>query len=121
MPEVEKFLLDIAKKIKLKKEKHNSLSLSTAEAISNSIVHGNKLDINKKVLITVEVNDHEMKIIFKDEGKGFDPQDIPDPTSAENVLKDSGRGIHIMKSFISDLQYNFNPDGTETILIIKLD
>ena len=45
----------------------------------------------------------------------------PDPTDPENILKDSGRGIHIMKSFIDELTYNFTPSGTETILVIKLD
>lgn len=121
MPEVEKFLLNIADEINLNKEKHNSLALSAAEAVSNSIVHGNKLDFNKKVYINVYVTDKEMKIIFKDEGEGFEPNNVPNPTEPENILKDSGRGIHIMKSFIDDLKYNFTPSGTETILVIKLD
>ena len=120
MPEVEKFLIGIAKENNLKEEKHNSLTLSASEAISNSIVHGNKLDETKKVYIKVIVNDDEMKIIFKDEGTGFNPDNVQDPTDPENILKDSGRGIHIMKSFIDELKYNFTPSGTETILIIRL-
>ena len=120
MPEVEEFILNIAHEINLKEEKHNDLALSTAEAISNSIVHGNKLDKNKKVLVTVTVTDSQMIIMFKDEGKGFNPNDVPDPTAPENILKDSGRGIHIMKSFIDELKYNFTPEGTEAILVIGL-
>lgn len=121
MPEVEEFILNIANEINLKEDKHNYLALSTAEAISNSIVHGNKLDKNKKVLITVTVTDSQIIIMFKDEGKGFNPNDVPDPTAPENILKDSGRGIHIMKSFIDELKYNFTPEGTETILAVSLD
>ncbi|MFC2082140.1 ATP-binding protein [Bacteroidota bacterium] len=120
MPEVEEFLINIAKENNLEEEKYNSLALSASEAVSNSIVHGNKLDETKKVFINVIVKDDEMRIIFKDEGTGFNPENVPDPTNPENILKDSGRGIHIMKSFIDELKYNFTPSGTETILIIRL-
>ena len=120
MPEIEEFILDIAVKVNLKEEKHNELALSVAEAISNCIVHGNKLDKNKKVTVTVIVDEKKMKIIFKDEGKGFNISNVPDPTQPENILKDSGRGIHIMKSFIDELKYNFTPTGTETILLVRL-
>ena len=57
MPEVEEFLINIAKENNLDEEKHNSLSLSAAEAVSNSIIHGNKLDTSKKVFINVFVNE----------------------------------------------------------------
>lgn len=121
LPEIEEFIIDIAKKINLDKDKHNNLALSVSEAASNSMVHGNKLDINKKVLITVKVSDDKMTVIFKDEGKGFTPENVPDPTKPENILKESGRGIHIMKNFLDDLTYNFTPTGTEAILVVRLD
>ena len=121
MPAIEEFVLNIAREVKLHSSKHNNLALAVAEASSNSIIHGNKANKNKKVLITVRVNDKQMIITFKDEGKGFDPAKIPDPTDPENILKESGRGIHIMKSFLSELKYNFTPTGTEAILVINLD
>ncbi|KAB2846473.1 MAG: ATP-binding protein [Melioribacteraceae bacterium] len=62
-----------------------------------------------------------MEIIFKDEGKGFNINTVPDPTKPENILKESGRGIHIMKNFLDDLKYNFTPTGTEAILVVRLD
>ena len=116
LPELEEFILDIAKKCNLNDEKLNGLALSFSEAASNSVVHGNKLDKNKKVKISVLVNDKKITIIIKDEGRGFNPQAVPDPTRPENILKDNGRGIHIMRSFLYDLRYNFTPSGTETIL-----
>ena len=85
------------------------------------MVHGNKLDKNKKIRITVRVSEEKMTVIIKDEGKGFNINTVPDPTKPENILKDSGRGIHIMRSFLNDLRYNFTPTGTETILEISLD
>jgi serine/threonine-protein kinase RsbW len=120
LPELEEFILDVAEKSNLNKEKFNSLALSFSEATSNSLLHGNKLDKSKKVKITVKVDDTRMVIIIKDEGKGFNIAEVPDPTKPENILKDSGRGIHIMKSFLHDLRYNFTPEGTETILEITL-
>jgi serine/threonine-protein kinase RsbW len=62
-----------------------------------------------------------MTITIKDEGRGFKLEAVPDPTRPENILKESGRGIHIMRSFLKDLRYNFTPTGTETILTLALD
>ena len=120
LPELEEFIIELAKKYNLNDEKLNSLALSFSEAASNSIVHGNKLDANKKIKITVKVDNDKMIVIIKDEGKGFNIDSVPDPTKPENILKDSGRGIHIMRSFLSELKYNFTPTGTETILEINL-
>ena len=121
MPEVEEFVLKIAEEVKLNPDKFNNLSLSVAEAISNSMLHGNKNDKNKKIRIKVTVDETDMKIHLKDEGQGFNPKSIPDPTKPENILKDSGRGLHIMKSFVDDLKFNFLADGTEIVLTLKLD
>lgn len=120
LPELEEFIVEIAKKCNLNDEKLNGLALSFSEAASNSVVHGNKLDINKKVKITILVTDAKITITIKDEGKGFNLKAVPDPTKPENILKDNGRGIHIMKSFLHDLHYNFTPSGTETILEMLL-
>jgi serine/threonine-protein kinase RsbW len=120
LPELEEFILEIAKSCKLNDEKLNGLALSFSEAASNSVVHGNKLDKNKKVKIKVLVNEKMISITIKDEGSGFNVQAVPDPTRPENILKDNGRGIHIMRSFLHDLRYNFTPSGTETILEMLL-
>lgn len=121
LPELEEFIIELAIKSNLRDDKLNSLALSFSEAASNSMVHGNKLDKNKKVKITVHVTENKMTVIIKDEGKGFNINTVPDPTKPENILKDSGRGIHIMRSFLDDIQYNFTPTGTETIMEISLD
>jgi len=120
LPELDEYLMNIAKEAGLDEEKFNNLSLSFSEAASNSIKHGNKNDVNKKIRITVKISDSQMRIIIKDEGKGFDIKAVPDPTKEENILKDNGRGIHIMRSFLENLSYNFTPEGTETILVLNL-
>jgi len=120
LPELEEFIIDIAERYNLDKNKFNNLVLSFSEAVSNSIVHGNKLDKTKKVFIKVTVDNEKMSISIKDEGPGFELKSVPDPTKPENILKDSGRGIHIMKSFVDNLHYNFTSTGTEVILEINL-
>ncbi len=116
LPEVESFIMDIVLKNNIDEDLYNSIALSVAEAASNSIIHGNKLDEKKTVRITVKIDEEKMIIIFRDQGEGFDPEKIPDPTTPENILKDNGRGIHIMRTYLDGLKYNFTPGGTETIL-----
>jgi len=120
LPELDQYIIDIAKNAGLDNDKLNDLSLSFSEALSNSITHGNKNNISKKIRIEVLIDENKMTILIKDEGNGFDLKKIPDPTKPENILKDSGRGIHIMKSFLDNLSYNFTSEGTETILVINL-
>ncbi|MGD1006761.1 MAG: ATP-binding protein, partial [Ignavibacteriaceae bacterium] len=59
-------------------------------------------------------------ICIKDEGAGFDPQNIPDPTEPENLLKDSGRGLYLMKIYMDEVKFNVTPEGMETILVLNL-
>ena len=120
LPELEEYIIQIAQSADMDDSKINNLALSFSEAISNCMKHGNRFDKSKTVTITVRINEGEMEIILKDEGKGFDIKSVPDPTKPENILKDSGRGIHIMRNFLDDLQYNFTPTGTEIILKLSL-
>jgi serine/threonine-protein kinase RsbW len=121
LPEIEDWIMEIAQEANLNEEKYNHLALSVAEASSNSIVHGNKADKNIPLNIEVTYDSEKIEITFSDKGKGFNIDNVPDPTAPENILKDSGRGIHIMRSFLDDLRYNFSEDGTEVTLVLKLE
>lgn len=120
LPELEDKIIEIAKSLNLSPTKINSLALSFSEAISNSMKHGNQYNKDKNVIIDIYTDNNKLFISLKDEGQGFDINAIPDPTKPENILKESGRGIHIMKNFLDDLVYNFSPDGTQVILVINL-
>ena len=120
LTKVEEFISEIADEYNIDDELKNSLTLSVSEASSNAMVHGNKLDPRKFVDIRISVNEDKIKVVIKDEGDGFEPESIPDPTAPENILKDSGRGIFIMKNFLQDLKFNFTDTGTEVTLIISL-
>ena len=118
LPELERFFMNVLKDLNLPEQKYNSLILALSEASSNAIKHGNKNDSNKKVNIEIIIDEKKIEILIKDEGSGFDPSVIPDPTEPENLLKESGRGLYIIKSFVDDFFYEFLPDGTVAHLIV---
>ena len=120
IPAIDEFILSKINCLNLDEDILNDLSLSVSEAIANAMVHGNKLDPNKDVIVSIIISDDELVVSIKDEGEGFDPDTVPDPTMPENIMRDSGRGIHIMRSFIDKIEYNFSSEGTELKLIINL-
>ena len=118
---VEEFVNFFAIELGIKHEKMPGLLLSVTEATTNAIIHANKSNKNKKVKINVNVENKQLIICVKDEGTGFDPQNVPDPTAPENLLKDSGRGLYLMKVYMDEVKYKVTPEGTETILILNLN
>lgn len=80
--------------------------LALEEAIVNAMKHGNGLDPSKNVHIRCEISDDRVFVSIRDEGPGFDPQDVPDPTEDENLDKPSGRGLMLMKAFMTSITYN---------------
>jgi serine/threonine-protein kinase RsbW len=116
---VEEFVNYFGTELGLEVDKLHNLLLSVTEATTNAIIHANKSDPTKKVRIFVKETENQVEVTIKDEGIGFDPKKVPDPTNPENLLKDSGRGIYLMRVYMNDVKYNITPDGTETILILN--
>ncbi|MEJ2495537.1 MAG: ATP-binding protein [Ignavibacteriaceae bacterium] len=117
---VEEFVNYFCKDVKLPEEKLSDVLLAVTEATTNAIIHANKSDASKKVIIDVEIKDSKLIVKVKDEGEGFDPGEIPDPTEPENLLKDHGRGVYLMKVYMDDLEYKRTPTGMLTILTLNL-
>ena len=103
-------------KFNLPKEKFINLEIACSEALINAIVHGNREDETKNVYTEIEFNETILCVRIKDEGKGFDVTSVPDPTSSENILKESGRGIFIIKSLVDVFSFNSTDKGTEFTL-----
>lgn len=80
--------------------------LAVEEALVNAIRHGNREDVNKRVDVLCKISELRLRIEIADEGRGFDPDEVPDPTAEENVEAPSGRGIMLMRNFMTDVQYN---------------
>ncbi|MEO6693736.1 MAG: ATP-binding protein [Ignavibacteria bacterium] len=100
-------------------ERFINLQIACSEALINAIVHGNKEDENKKVYTEIEYDTENLTVRIKDEGGGFDIKKLPDPTSDENILKESGRGIYIMKSLVDEFECHSAAGGTEFTLVVK--
>ncbi|PQO29378.1 ATP-binding protein [Bremerella cremea] len=82
------------------------IHLAAEEAIVNAIKHGNKQDPNKSVHVDIRVGKEEVLIHITDEGPGFNPEAVPDPTLDENLDIPSGRGVMLIKAYMTDVQYN---------------
>ena len=117
---VEEFVNYFCKDINLPDEKLANIFLAVTEATTNAIIHANKCDTNKKVTIDAYVENSKLIIKIKDEGEGFEPGNIPDPTEPENLLKDSGRGIYLMRVYIDDMEYIRTPSGMELVFKVNL-
>ncbi|HRI48142.1 MAG TPA: ATP-binding protein [Ignavibacteriaceae bacterium] len=117
---VEEFINYVASDVNLDPEKLPGLLIAITEATTNAIIHANKKDVTKKVVLDIQLQNSQLIIKVIDQGQGFDPTKIPDPTEPENLLKDSGRGLYLMRVFADELKYNITPSGTETILILNL-
>ncbi len=100
-------------------EEHNLL-VAASEAVNNAISHGNRNDPAKDVNLDVDYRDHEVIVAVEDQGGGFNPDNLPDPLLPENLLKPSGRGIHIMKSLMDGVEFEFTSHGTRTIIRLKV-
>ncbi len=75
--------------------------LALEEGIVNAIKHGNRMDRNKTVEINCSVSDDLVRVVIVDQGEGFKPENVPDPTADENIERPCGRGIMLMRSFMS--------------------
>ena len=94
------------------------LMLSVSEAATNAVVHGNKLDLSKKVMIQAKANTTILTFTITDEGNGFDPEDIANPVDEENLLNTSGRGVFLMREYTDEIE--FQDDGRKLILTFNL-
>jgi serine/threonine-protein kinase RsbW len=82
-----------------------SIKLALEEALINAIKHGNQMDRAKKVRVLYRVSPYHFEVEVKDEGSGFDPSDVPDPTAVENLERPCGRGLMLMRHYMTEVAY----------------
>jgi serine/threonine-protein kinase RsbW len=83
-----------------------AVHLGMEEAFINAVRHGNKSNPNKKVVITFDIKPDQAEICLQDQGEGFDPNSIPDPTSPDNIFKIGGRGLFLIRSYVDVTTFN---------------
>lgn len=103
---VERFLSQVFLEYKLTSSCFNKVFLCVSEAVVNAIDHGNKKVAEKNITIALCCCNDRISICVSDQGEGFDSNAVGDPTQSHNLLKESGRGIHIIRSLSQSLCYN---------------
>ena len=102
---VETYLNNAKSEIADMDERYPDILISLTEAVNNAIIHGNKADESKKVKIDMVEQKSGIAVSVTDEGQGFNPEEVPDPTSPENLECCGGRGVFIMSSLADKLSY----------------
>ena len=114
LKEVSKELINTLKDKNVSEEVIFDVHVGFEEALRNAMIHGNRSHPKKKVKIETEITDEWVMIIVEDEGNGFDLESLPDPTVGENLLKESGRGVYLIKHLMDEVRYEKN--GSRVIM-----
>ena len=116
--EAEELVLQMAEKAGFEEDDLHKIAMSVRETMVNAVVHGNRYNVHKKVHVTVSNSQGRLEIKIADQGEGFELTEIPDPLDEENLLRNSGRGIFLMKAFMDEVQVRrAEPAGTEVTLV----
>lgn len=104
--QVETLIDEVCDKLQVKEDYYGNVLIAVTEAVNNAIIHGNKL--KNDLVVDVHVGDKETDFCFnvKDSGEGFDYKNLPDPTAPENIEKENGRGIYLMRSLAESVEFD---------------
>lgn len=96
-----------------------NLRVGLTEALSNAMLYGNHRDPTKRVLVEIAFLQECIEARVTDQGVGFDPASVPDPTTPENLMRPCGRGLFLMRKLMDEVKYN--DQGNQVTLVLKLD
>ncbi len=116
---IEKMVDDMSAEYDISSDKYGNILIAALEAANNAILHGNKLEENKMVNIFIRKDEENLMIRIDDEGEGFDYNNVPDPTSPENLENVNGRGIFLMEKLSDKIEFKNNGSRVELIFNIK--
>jgi serine/threonine-protein kinase RsbW len=114
---VEQTAEQLAVKVGFSEDDLHKITMSVREAAVNAVLHGNAYDPSKKIMVAYESSPNTLAITITDEGKGLSEDEVPDPLAEENLLKTSGRGIFLIKSFMDEVRIRDLHPGTEITLV----
>lgn len=103
---VESTIDNITSDAGISQESYGKILIAVLEAVNNAIMHGNKSDKSKNVLIDFSIKEKDLNISVTDEGPGFDPEKVPDPTKPETIELINGRGVFLMKRLADEIEFN---------------
>lgn len=102
----------------ISQDNYGKILIGTLEAVNNAIVHGNKSNISKFVEVQFNLENANLRVTVTDEGKGFKPAEIPDPTLPENIELLAGRGVFLMTKLADSIE--FNSTGNSVTMTFKI-
>ncbi|MBT5148006.1 MAG: ATP-binding protein [Flavobacteriales bacterium] len=105
---VERLIDEMCEQHSVIEEHYGDILIAMTEGVNNAIVHGNKLDINKSVSVEYEKRGKDLFFRISDEGAGFDYENLPDPTSPENLERPNGRGVFLMRNLADECLFEEN-------------
>src|SRR6267142_2210543 len=114
---VEQTAEQLAVKAGFSEDDLHKITMSVREAAVNAVLHGNAYDPEKKITVAYETSPDTLAITITDEGKGLNAESLPDPLAEENLLKTSGRGIFLIRSFMDEVHIRDLHPGTEITLV----
>jgi serine/threonine-protein kinase RsbW len=118
--EVESAAEKLATEAGLDEDERFHVTMAAREAAVNAVLHGNEYDPAKQIAASFENTGTALVIIIADQGKGLDPETLPDPLAPENLLRGSGRGIFLIRSFMDEVHFRQLHPGTELTLVKHL-
>jgi serine/threonine-protein kinase RsbW len=113
---IEPIIFEVKERLNLPDDKFYNILIAVTEAVNNGIIHGNKLNPAKYVHFTILADLNEIEIIVEDEGEGFDHEGVVDPRQPENLLKENGRGVFLIKALCDSCDYESNNTGTRLVM-----
>jgi len=119
LAKVDDFVEKKLKKLGLNKDQLADIAISVTEVVNNAIVHGNKNNPQKKVTLRLIADESSIKIEVEDDGEGFDLDSLPCPITEENLLKEVGRGIFILRSLMDKVDFIFKKEGGTVVCLTK--
>ncbi|MEO6589277.1 MAG: ATP-binding protein [Pyrinomonadaceae bacterium] len=96
-----------------------AIDMAVRESVANAVKHGNKFDADKEVDVTFSNSEKGFEVVVRDYGRGFEVEDIPDPTNHENLLKANGRGILFMNNFMDEIEWENHAEGGMIVRMVK--
>ncbi|MFN8437761.1 MAG: ATP-binding protein [Cytophagales bacterium] len=115
---VESFIDNAKDRFNIDDDVYGNIMVAVTESVNNAIIHGNNCDKSKNVNISLEMSNSELRFVIEDEGRGFDYNNLPDPTAPENLLKTGGRGIFLMQNLCDKVE--FDNEGRRVALSFSL-
>lgn len=117
--EVEVLIEEVRDVLQFKDDVYGNVMVAITEAVNNGIIHGNESDSSKKVFIKVSMmNQYRLLVSVEDEGTGFDPEALNDPTAPENLEKIGGRGVFLMEALSDEI--SFSNDGRRVEMVFNI-